>query len=91
MNLSITFQILGSLCVFIGYYLNSKGHPRQHMLFILGHIFLIGFTLMESKWILLLLSVFVIIMQYKISKRKFKFKKDIVRIKKVKRKIVNCE
>lgn len=57
------------------------------MLFISGHIFLIGFTLLEEKWILLLLSIFIIIMQYKISKRKYKFKKDIVRVKKVARKV----
>lgn len=91
MSLSVLFQILGSLCVFFGYYLNSKNHPRQHMFFICGHIFLIGFTLFEEKWILFLLSVFIIIMQYRISKRKYKFKKDIVRIKKVKRKLnVKC-
>lgn len=91
MSLSLWFQILGSLCVLIGYYLNSNNHPRQHMLFICGHIFLIGFTLLEEKWILLLLSIFIIIMQYKISKRKYKFKKDIVRIKKVKKKITQCK
>jgi hypothetical protein len=87
MNLSVTFQILGSLCVFIGYWLNSKNHPRQHMLFIFGHIFLIGFSINDSAWILAALSVFVIIMQYRISKRKYKFKKDIVRVKKVARKV----
>lgn len=87
MDSSLLFQILGSLCVVFGYYLNSKAHPRQHMWFIFGHIFLIGFTLLEAKWMLLSLSVFVIIMQYKISKRKYKFRKDIVRVKKVARKI----
>lgn len=87
MNLSVTFQILGSLCVFIGYWLNSKNHPRQHMLFIFGHIFLIGFAITDGALILVLLSVFVIIMQYRISKRKFKFKKDLVRVKKVARKV----
>ena len=87
MNLLTTLQILGSLCVFIGYWLNSKGHPRQHMAFIGGHIFLLAFTALQSLWILFALSVFIIIMQYRISKRKWKFKKDIVRIKKVKRKI----
>lgn len=87
MSVSVTFQILGSVCVFIGYWLNSKNHPRQHMLFILGHIFLIGFSITDSAWILAALSVFVIIMQYRISKRKYKFKKDIVRVKKVARKV----
>ena len=77
------FQIAGSLCVFIGYWLNSKNHPRQHQLFILGHVFLIAFSIIESAWVLASLSVFVIYMQYKISKRKYKFKKDMVRIKKV--------
>lgn len=91
MSLSVVFQILGSLCVFFGYYLNSKNHPRQHMLFIFGHIFLIGFSITDSAWILALLSIFVIFMQYKISKRKYKFKKDIVRIKKVKNRIVECK
>ena len=76
-------QILGSLCVFVGYWLNSKNHPRQHQLFIFGHVFLIGFALVELKWVLVALSVFVIYMQYRISMRKYKFKKDIVRIKKV--------
>ena len=57
------------------------------MAFIAGHIFLIGFTLSEEKWVLLLLSIFIIIMQYRISKRKYKFKKDIVRVKKTVRKI----
>lgn len=84
---STIFQILGSLCVFIGYWLNSKNHPRQHQLFILGHIFLIGFSIIESAWVLALLSVFVIYMQYRISKRKYKFKKDMVRAKKVIRRI----
>jgi ABC-type Mn2+/Zn2+ transport system permease subunit len=87
MDLSILFQALGSLCVVIGYYLNSKSQPRQHMWFIFGHIFLICFTILEAKWMLLALSFFVIIMQYKISKRKYKFRKDIVRMKKVARKI----
>lgn len=87
MNLSLLFQALGSLCVFIGYWLNSKNHPRQHQLFILGHIFLIGFSIVDSAWFLAVLSVFVIYMQYRISKRKYKFKKDVVRIKKVARKI----
>lgn len=91
MSLSVLFQILGSLCVFFGYYLNSKNHPRQHMLFIFGHIFLIGFSIIDSAWTLVALSIFVIAMQYKISKRKYKFKKDIVRIKKVKNRIVECK
>lgn len=86
MDKSTLFQILGSLCVFIGYWLNSKNHPRQHQLFIFGHLFLICFSIVESAWVLALLSVFVIYMQYKISRRKYKFKKDIVRIKKVARK-----
>lgn len=83
MATSTILQILGSLCVFFGYWLNSKNHPRQHQLFILGHVFLIGFALVELKWVLAALSVFVIYMQYKISRRKYKFKKDMVRIKKV--------
>lgn len=87
MNLSLLFQVLGSLCVFIGYWLNSKNHPRQHQLFILGHVFLIGFSVVDSAWVLAVLSVFVIYMQYRISKRKYKFKKDVVRLKKVARKI----
>lgn len=87
MSSSILFQIAGSLCVFVGYWLNSKNHPRQHQLFILGHIFLIAFAAIELKWVLVALSVFVIYMQFKISKRKYKFKKDIVRVKKITRKI----
>ena len=87
MDISTLYQILGSICVLIGYWLNSNSHPRQHMAFIVGHIFLVGFTLAEGKWILLLLSIFIIIMQYRISKRKYKFKKDIVRVKKTVRKI----
>lgn len=83
MTLSTWFQVLGSLCVFIGYWLNSKNHPRQHMLFIFGHLFLIAFSLVEEKWVLVALSVFVIYMQYRISTKKWKFKKDIVRVKKV--------
>lgn len=87
MDLSTLFQILGSLCVFVGYWLNSKEHPRQHMLFIFGHVFLISFSIVESKWVLVALSVFVIFMQFRASKKKYKFKKDIVRVKKVARKI----
>lgn len=87
MNWSLFFQILGSLCVFIGYWLNSKNHPRQHQLFILGHVFLIGFSIVNSAWVLASLSVFVIFMQYKASQKKYKFKKDIVRAKKVIRRI----
>jgi hypothetical protein len=87
MTLLTTLQILGSVCVFIGYWLNSNNHPRQHMAFIGGHIFLLVFTALQKLWILFALSVFIIIMQYRISKRKWKFKKDIVRIKKVKQKI----
>lgn len=84
---STTFQILGSLCVFVGYWLNSKNHSRQHQLFILGHIFLIGFSVIESAWVLAALSVFVIYMQYRASQKKYKFKKDMVRAKKVIRRI----
>lgn len=87
MNLSTLFQVLGSICVFVGYWLNSKNHPRQHQLFIFGHVFLIMFTVIEQKLVLFLLSLFIIIMQYRISKRKYKFKKDMVRIKKVAGKI----
>lgn len=87
MNWSLFFQVLGSVCVFIGYWLNSNNHPRQHQLFILGHIFLISFTVLESKYVLFFLSLFIIIMQYRISRRKYKFKKDIVRVKKITRKI----
>lgn len=87
MTLLTWLQILGSLCVFIGYWLNSNNHPRQHMAFIGGHIFLLLFTGLQQLWILFALSVFIIIMQYRISKRKWKFKKDIVRIKKVKKKL----
>ena len=83
MNWSLFFQIMGSLCVFVGYWLNSKNHPRQHQLFIFGHVFLITFTVLESKVVLFFLSLFIIIMQYRISRRKYKFKKDIVRMKKV--------
>jgi hypothetical protein len=57
------------------------------MAFIGGHIFLLAFTGLQQLWILFALSCFIIIMQYKISKRKWKFKKDIVRIKKVQKKI----
>ena len=89
MDVSTLYQILGSVCVLIGYWLNSNSHPRQHMAFIAGHVFLIGFTFTEEKWILLMLSVFIIIMQYRISRRKYKFKKDIVRVKKTVRKIKN--
>ena len=53
------------------------------MAFILGHIFLLGFTAIESKWVLFLLSVAIIILQYRISQKKWKFKKDLVRVKKV--------
>lgn len=87
MNYSLLFQILGSISVLIGYYLNSKNHARQHMAFIFGHIFLLGFTFLESKWVLLSLSILIIYFQYKISKRKWKFKKDIVRVKSLKTKI----
>lgn len=83
MDLSLFFQILGSLFVLVGYYLNTKEHPRQHMAFIGGHICLLGFTSIESKWVLFGLSVFIIMMQVRISKRKYKFKKDIVRMKKI--------
>lgn len=86
-DVSTLFQILGSLCVFIGYWLNSKNHQRQHQLFIFGHVFLVCFSIVESKWVLVALSVFVIYMQYKISKRKYKFKKDVVRIKRAARKV----
>lgn len=91
MNYSVILQILGSVCVFIGYYLNSKNHPRQHMAFIGGHIFLLAFTTLEQKWVLFFLSVFIIIMQYRISKRKWKFKKDIVRVKQVKKNLPICK
>jgi len=84
---STLFQILGSLCVFIGYWLNSKNHPRQHQLFIFGHIFLITFSIIEQKIVLVILSAFIIFMQYRISKKKYKFKKDMVRAKKVIRRI----
>jgi len=87
MTLSTLFQILGSLFIFAGYWLNAKNHARQHTLFILGHLFLIAFSVVEDKWVLVLLSVFVIYMQFKASKNKYKFKKDIVRIKKVARKV----
>lgn len=87
MTTSTLFQILGSLCVFVGYWLNAKNHSRQHMLFILGHIFLIAFSIVESKWILVVLSAVVIYMQFKASKNKYKFKKDIVRIKNVAKKV----
>lgn len=87
MDFSVFFQILGSLFVVVGYWLNSKGHDRQHMLFVLGHLCLISFAALDSKWVLVALSVFVIYMQLKISKRKYKFKKDIVRVKKVAAKI----
>jgi len=83
MTWSVIFQILGSLCVVIGYWLNSKGHARQHQLFVFGHIFLISFAALEEKWVLVALSVFVIYMQLEISKRKYKFKKDVVRVKKI--------
>lgn len=84
---STLFQILGSLSVFIGYWLNSKNHPRQHQLFILGHIFLITFSIIEQKVVLILLSAFIIFMQYRISRKKYKFKKDMVRAKKVVKRI----
>jgi uncharacterized membrane-anchored protein YitT (DUF2179 family) len=87
MTLSTLFQILGSLFIFVGYWLNAKNHSRQHMLFILGHLFLIAFSIVEDKWVLVLLSVFVIYMQFKASKSKYKFKKDIVRVKKVAKKV----
>jgi hypothetical protein len=87
MTLSTTFQILGSLFIFAGYWLNAKNHARQHMLFIFGHVFLIAFSAIEYKWVLVALSVFVIFMQYKASQKKYKFKKDIVRIKKVARRV----
>lgn len=91
MNWSLFFQVLGSVCVFVGYWLNSNNHPRQHQLFILGHIFLISFTVLESKYVLFFLSLFIIIMQYRISRRKYKFKKDIVRVKKITRRIKGNE
>lgn len=91
MNWSLFFQVLGSVCVFVGYWLNSNNHPRQHQLFILGHIFLISFTVLESKYVLFFLSLFIIIMQYRISRRKYKFKKDIVRVKRITRKIKGNE
>jgi len=87
MTLSTLFQILGSLCVFAGYWLNAKNHARQHMLFIFGHLFLIAFSIVEAKWVLVVLSAVVIYMQYKASQKKYKFKKDIVRIKKVARRV----
>jgi hypothetical protein len=87
MTLSTLFQILGSLCVVIGYWLNARNHARQHQLFVFGHIFLISFAALEEKWVLVALSVFVIYMQIKASKKKFKFKKDIVRVNKVTRKL----
>lgn len=61
------------------------------MLFIIGHIFLIAFAAIEYKWVLVSLSVFVIYMQFKISRRKYKFKKDIVRVKKVASRIKSKE
>jgi hypothetical protein len=82
MTLSVAFQILGSLCVLIGYWLNAKNHPRQHMAFIGGHIFLLSFTALESKWVLFTLSVIIIGIQYRISQKKWKFKRDMVRIRK---------
>jgi len=85
MDLSLTFQILGSISVLIGYYLNSKNNPRQHMAFIFGHIFLLGFTSIESKWVLFSLSVLIIYFQYRISIKKWKFKKDVVRVKNIAR------
>lgn len=87
MGISTLYQILGSLCVLIGYWLNSKGHPRQHMAFIGGHVFLMSFAYTEEKWVLLALSVFIIGMQYRISRKKYKFRKDIVRVKKTVKKI----
>jgi hypothetical protein len=87
MSYSLLFQILGSICVLIGYYLNSHNHARQHMAFIAGHIFLLGFTFLEHKWVLLSLSVLIIYFQYRISKRKWKFKKDMVRIKTVRNRL----
>lgn len=91
MSLSLLFQIFGSVCVFLGYILNSKNHPRQHQLFILGHVFLASFTIIEQKIPLLLLSVFIIITQFKVSRKKYKFKKDIVRVKKITRRIKGNE
>ena len=87
MDLSTLFQFLGTLFIVLGYWLNAKGHARQHMLFVFGHVCLISFSALESKWILVAMSVFVIYMQIKASKRKFKFKKDVVRVKRVARKI----
>lgn len=87
MDASTLFQILGSLFVVAGYWLNSKSHDRQHMLFVFGHICLISFAALESKWVLVALSVFVIYMQIKASKKKMKFKKDVVRVKQVARKM----
>ena len=87
MTLSTLFQILGSIFVFVGYLLNAKNHQRQHQMFILGHLFLLSFTIIEQKIPLLLLSVFIIVTQYRTSRKKYKFKKDIVRVKKVARKI----
>lgn len=87
MTLSTLFQILGSVFVFVGYLLNAKNHQRQHQMFILGHLFLLSFTIIEQKIPLLLLSVFIIVTQYKTSRKKYKFKKDIVRVKKITRKI----
>jgi predicted membrane protein len=91
MTISVILQTLGSLCVLIGYYLNSNSNPRQHMAFIGGHIFLLILMFSEEKWILFALSIIIIILQYRISKRKYKFKKDIVRVKKAKEKIIKCK
>jgi hypothetical protein len=41
----------------------------------------------DSAWVLAALSVFVIFMQYRASQKKYKFKKDMVRAKKVIRRI----
>jgi hypothetical protein len=83
MNYSVLFQILGSLAVLVGYYFNSKGNVYQHFCFILGHIFLLMFTALEEKWVLFALSITIIILQYRISKRKWKFKKNLVRVKRL--------
>ncbi len=91
MTISTLFQILGSLFIFVGYWLNAKNHARQHMLFIFGHVFLISFSVVEAKWVLAALSLFVIFMQLKATKKKYKFKKDIVRIKNAAKKVKSKE
>jgi hypothetical protein len=85
MSYSLAFQILGSIAVLVGYYFNSKNNVYQHFCFILGHIFLLMFTALEEKWVLFALSIAIIILQYRISKRKWKFKKNIVRAKRLAR------